>query len=212
VRGTSGRDVDAVLHRVLESARELTGARYAEIGVLDESRTGLAQFMTSGIDDETVRRIGAPPRGLGVLGELITNPVPLRLADVGADPRSYRFPPEHPTMRSFLGVPVPVAAQPYGNLYLAEKRGGGEFSARDEEAVVLLAEFASVAIEHARLYERSEKCRAELEDRLDTLEAALAIARGCRRRRSRGSVGPGGQARARAGGRTGTVDRAQAGS
>ena len=98
-------DVEIVLDRVLEAARELTGARHAAVGVLDQSRTALAQFITAGIDDETRCSIGAPPTGHGVLGELIRDPVPLRLANVGAHPRSYGFPAGHPPMESFLGVP-----------------------------------------------------------------------------------------------------------
>ena len=154
-------DVDAVLERVLASARLVTGAQYAALGVLDESRTGLARFLTQGIDEAARREIGELPRGRGVLGLLLTDPVPLRLADVGSDPRSYAFPPGHPEMRSFLGVPVLIAGEPYGNLYLTDKLDGAEFSEGDEEAVVLLAEFAGVAIDRARRDNGSWKCRVE---------------------------------------------------
>src|ERR1700758_81627 len=99
-------DLEGVLRRVLESARELSGARYAALGVTDESRAELERFITVGIDEEDRERIGDLPKGRGVLGELIAHPVPLRVADVGAHPHSYGFPPEHPPMKTFLGVPV----------------------------------------------------------------------------------------------------------
>ena len=117
-------DVDIVLERVLEAARELTGARYAALGVLDDSRTELARFLALGIDESTRRMIGPLPTGRGVLGELIRDPKPLRLADVGSHPYSYGFPTGHPPMRTFLGVPILVADRPYGNLYLTKKEGG----------------------------------------------------------------------------------------
>ena len=123
-RGVLGElDVECVLERVLESARELTGARYAAMGVLDESRTVLARFITTGVDESTRREMGPPPTGRGVLGELIRNPAPLRVANVGRHPRSYGFPTGHPPMESFLGVPVMVAGEPFGNLYLTDKHG-----------------------------------------------------------------------------------------
>ena len=125
-RGVLGDlDLERVLERVLESARELAGARYAAIGVLDESRTALARFITTGVDESTRRQIGSPPTGRGVLGELIRDPTPLRVASVGDHARSYGFPVGHPPMGSFLGVPVMVAGEPFGNLYLTEKHGGG---------------------------------------------------------------------------------------
>ena len=146
----------STLERVLVAARELTGARYAAIGVLDEERTGLARFITAGLDEEATRAIGPPPRGRGVLGELIAHPVPLRLPEVGGHPRSFGFPAGHPTMHSFLGVPVLAGGEPYGNLYLTDKAGGAQFSAEDERALTLLADFAGVAIDHARRYAGSE--------------------------------------------------------
>jgi signal transduction histidine kinase len=162
---------------VLESARELTGARYAALGVLDQAGTGLARFITAGIDEESQRRIGSPPTGHGVLGELIRHPTPLRLADVGAHPRSYGFPAAHPPMATFLGVPVLVAGRPFGNLYLTEKEGGGEFTDDDEQALVVLAEFAGLAIDHASRYTGAEERRQELERAVDGLEATVQIAR-----------------------------------
>jgi two-component system, NarL family, sensor histidine kinase DevS len=122
----------------------------------------LERFITVGIDEPTRRRIGPPPTGKGVLGELIENPVPLRVADVGAHPHTYGFPAEHPPMKTFLGVPVMVGGEPFGNLYLTEKAGGEEFSEDDERAVVRLAHLAGVAVDHARRYTRVESQRAEL--------------------------------------------------
>jgi signal transduction histidine kinase len=168
-------DQRAVLDQVLQAAREITGARYAALGVLDDRRE-LEQFLTAGIEEETQRRIGDLPRGRGVLGELIEHPEPLRLADVGLHPSSYGFPAGHPMMRSFLGVPVLIRGQAWGNLYLTEKEGGGEFTKTDEEATVILARWAGVAIENARLYETSERRRQELEKAFRGLEATRDVA------------------------------------
>jgi two-component system, NarL family, sensor histidine kinase DevS len=169
-------DLDVVLERVLDSAQELTGARYAALGVLDESRSELSQFITRGIDDATHAAIGALPRGRGVLGALIENPVPLRLQDVGRHPRSYGFPRGHPPMRTFLGAPILVRGLPYGNLYLTEKADGAQFSAEDEEALTVLAELAGVAIDHARRYTGASERRDELERTVATLDATTQIA------------------------------------
>src|ERR671928_2059586 len=139
-------DPDAVLRRLLDVARELTGARYAAIGVLDERREHLEQFITAGIDEETHREIGDLPRGRGVLGVLIDDPKPLRLRDVGMHPRSYGFPIAHPPMTTFLGVPILIEGQAWGNLYLTEKAAGDEFTAEDEEAACVLADWAAIAI------------------------------------------------------------------
>ncbi|MHB8241982.1 MAG: GAF domain-containing sensor histidine kinase [Solirubrobacteraceae bacterium] len=168
-------DMDLVLDRVLETAREITGARYAALGILNERRTELSQFITSGFDDETRHSIGDLPRGRGVLGVLIEHPEPLRLADVGMHPRSYGFPVGHPAMRSFLGVPVLVRGEAWGNLYLAEKEQG-EFSERDEQAAVILADWAAVAINNARLFETNELRRHELEKAVRGLEATRDVA------------------------------------
>ena len=170
-------DLDVVLDRVLETAMELTGAQYAAVGVLDEERRALARFLTRGVDEHTHRAIGDLPQGRGVLGVLIDHPHPLRLADVGDHPRSYGFPPGHPPMRTFLGVPVLVRGQAWGNLYLTEKAGGEEFSALDQEAVVVLADWAAIAIENARLYRSATGRRDELERAVRGLEATAAIAR-----------------------------------
>ncbi len=169
-------DQKAVLDQVLQAAREITGAQYAALGVLDDRRAVLEQFLTSGIDEEAHRKIGDLPRGRGVLGELIEHPEPLRLPDVGLHPSSYGFPAGHPVMRSFLGVPVLIRGKAWGNLYLTEKEGGGEFTEADEEAAVVLARWAGVAIENARLYELSERRREELEKAFRGLEATRDVA------------------------------------
>ncbi len=169
-------DTEAVLDRILKEACEITGARYAALGVLDDTRRELERFLTIGIDPATHGAIGDLPRGRGVLGVLIQDPQPLRLADVGQHPQSYGFPMNHPGMRTFLGVPIVVRGQGWGNLYLTEKQGGGEFTAEDEEAVVILAQWAATAIDNARLYEGSERRRLQLERAVRSLEAARDIA------------------------------------
>ena len=170
-------DLETLLGRVLDTARDLTGARYAALGVLNADKSGLERFLNSGIDEEIRHRIGPLPRGRGVLGELIRNPRPLRLKDVGAHPRSYGFPPEHPEMKSFLGTPVLVRGDAWGNLYLTEKEGGAEFDETDEQVVVVLAAWAGVAIENVRLYEGLDARAGELEKALGGLEASSDIAR-----------------------------------
>ncbi|MGO9247652.1 MAG: GAF domain-containing protein [Solirubrobacteraceae bacterium] len=168
-------DLAAVLDRMLQTAREITGARYAALGILNSERTELEQFLTSGIDVQTRRAIGDLPRGRGVLGVLIEHPTPLRLPDVGRHPGSYGFPAGHPVMHDFLGVPILIRGQAWGNLYLTEKQSG-QFSERDEEAAVILAEWAAVAIDNARTYETSERRRRELEKTARSLEATRDVA------------------------------------
>jgi signal transduction histidine kinase len=170
-------DLESLLQRVLEEARELTGARYAALGILDAQHSELERFLTIGIDDETHRQIGALPRGRGVLGVLIDEPKPLRLRDVGEHPRSYGFPVGHPRMTSFLGVPIRVHGESYGNLYLADKQGAEEFDEDDEETIVLLASWAGVAIANARAYHGEHDRRQQLEQAVRGLEASTAIAR-----------------------------------
>jgi two-component system, NarL family, sensor histidine kinase DevS len=170
-------DIDVVLERVLTAAQDLTGARYAAVGVLNESRTELARFLTKGIDEDARAAIGTLPRGRGVLGVLIEEPVPLRLADVGEHPRSYGFPHGHPPMGTFLGVPILVDGEPWGNLYLTEKAGGEQFSGEDEEAVLVLAAFAGVAIGHTRRYTGAREHHDELSRTVAALEATTQIAR-----------------------------------
>jgi signal transduction histidine kinase len=168
-------DLEVVLERVLDVARELTGASYAALGVLDERREALERFITRGIDADARRAIGDLPRGRGVLGVLISDPRPLRLNDVGEHARSYGFPPGHPPMRSFLGVPVMIRGEAYGNLYLTEKEGG--FDDADEAAIVVLADWAAIAVDNARIYEREHDRRAALERAVAGLEATMTVAR-----------------------------------
>jgi signal transduction histidine kinase len=168
-------DPDKVLDLVLETAREVTSARYAALGVLDVERAHLERFITRGVDEQTRREIGDLPRGRGVLGVLIEDPRPLRLADVGQHPASYGFPAGHPAMTSFLGVPILIRGEAWGNLYLTEKQGG-DFDQSDEEAAVVLADWAAIAIENARLYQTSEQRRAELAKALHASEATRDIA------------------------------------
>jgi GAF domain-containing protein len=170
-------DPETVLRRVLDAARDLTGAKYAALGVLDENKSGLERFLHVGIDEQTRREIGALPRGRGVLGELIRNPQPLRLPDVGAHPRSYGFPPGHPAMRTFLGTPILVRGEAWGNIYLTEKEGDAEFDETDEQLVIVLAAWSGVAIENARLYEGLDRRAGELQKALGGLEAASDLAR-----------------------------------
>ena len=173
---TTELDQRVVLDRVLETAREITGARYAALGILNSQHSELEQFLTAGVDDETHRAIGDLPRGRGVLGALIEHPQPLRLADVGRHPASYGFPAGHPPMRSFLGVPIVIRGQAWGNLYLTEKQGEDQFSEQDEEAAVILADWAAVAIDNARMYETSERRREEAEKAIRGLEATRDVA------------------------------------
>ncbi len=154
-------DLDAILEHLLEDARQLTGARYAAVGVLDSSRQALGRFIAVGVDEQTKARIGEPPRGRGVLGELIRDPRPLRLDDVRAHPASVGFPEGHPPMRSFLGTPIRTRGEPFGNLYLAEKREGS-FDAADEQAVEVLADWAAIAIENAESF-AAERLRESIE-------------------------------------------------
>ena len=145
----SESDYERLLERVLEEGRAITGARYAALGVVDEERVGLERFITSGVDAATRGAIGEPPRGRGVLGVLVLDPRPLRLADVAGHPDSYGFPAGHPPMRNFLGVPIMIGGEVWGSLYFAEKEDAPEFSEADEQAAVVLAEWAAEAIENA---------------------------------------------------------------
>jgi signal transduction histidine kinase len=165
-----------VLARVLEAARELTGARYAALGVLDDTRTELERFVTRGLAGDAEQAIGERPRGRGVLGVLIRDPRPLRVSSLDAHPSSYGFPAGHPAMETFLGVPVLVRGQVWGNLYLTDKAGGDEFDQADEDAAVVLARWTAIAIENARLYSVAEHQRGELERAVRGLEATQAIA------------------------------------
>src|SRR5688500_4289771 len=135
---SSELSLEALLQRVVETAAELTGARYAALGVIDRSGQTLERFLTVGIDQAIHDAIGELPRGRGLLGVLIREAKPLRLHDIAEDPRSVGFPRDHPPMQSFLGVPIILRGVAYGNLYLTEKAGGGDFTDEDEEFTELL--------------------------------------------------------------------------
>src|SRR3954454_10377440 len=158
----SNLDVDAILEQLLDVAREVTGARYAAVGVLDERREELERFVTAGVDSQTHRAIGDLPRGRGILGLLIEDPRPLRLEHIGDHPQSYGFPAAHPEMETFLGVPVTIREEVWGNLYLTEKAGGEPFTEADEESAVILADWTAIAIDNARLYASVEERRDHL--------------------------------------------------
>ena len=165
--------LEALLQRLVEAAAELTGARYAALGVIDRSGTALERFLTTGIDADAHAAIGDLPRGRGILGVLIRDAQPLRLHDIGDDPRSVGFPANHPPMRSFLGVPILLRGVAYGNLYLTEKAGGQDFDDDDQELVSLLAAQAAVAIENARLYEASTQWSRQLESLNEVADALV---------------------------------------
>ena len=169
-------DSDVTLRRIADAARILVGARYAALGVIGSDRAHLSHFVAVGVDEETGARIGERPHGRGVLGVLLDEPKPLRLADVTAHPQAYGFPPGHPPMRTFLGVPILVRGVVFGNLYLTDKAGGEEFTAEDEDIVLALAAAAGVSIEIARLYEDAQRAQRDL-GRLAVYEDRDRIAR-----------------------------------
>jgi signal transduction histidine kinase len=155
-------DLHSTLHRIVVAACQLTDARYGALGVVGADRT-LTDFITHGLSEENHRLIGELPHGHGVLGLLIEDPQPIRLPDITAHPRAYGFPPHHPPMHSFLGVPVRIRDHVFGNLYLAEKEGGGQFTDDDEELMRALSVAAGAAIENARLYEQMQRRQRWLE-------------------------------------------------
>jgi two-component system, NarL family, sensor histidine kinase DevS len=163
--------LDGVLERIVEAAARVTGAQYAALGVIDRTGSGLERFVTYGLTPEVESQIGDPPHGRGILGVLINDARALRLHDLSEDPRSVGFPPGHPPMHSFLGVPIVLRGVAFGNLYLTEKEGG-DFTDEDEELVTLLAAQAAVAVENARLYESATAWSAQLES-LNEVGAAL---------------------------------------
>jgi signal transduction histidine kinase len=179
----SDLSLDRVLQRIVDVASELVGARYAALGVLTTGPTGTAspaatqrrlrEFITHGLTDEQRAAIGDLPRGHGILGLIIDQPEPLRLDSLGDHARSYGFPPHHPPMRTFLGVPVRIRDRLFGNLYLTEKEGGGSFTEEDEQIVVALAAAAGVVIENARLYEDSASRQRWLEAAAECTAALL---------------------------------------
>ena len=162
--------LDLVLRRIVEAACELVDARFGALGVIAPGGGYLERFIHVGADSQVVDRVGHLPRGEGVLGLLITDPRPLRLDDISQHPNAVGFPPGHPPMGSFLGVPIRVRNEVFGNLYLAEKRGGRSFTADDEELVLSLAASAAVAIDNARLY-------GEAQHRQQWLQASADITR-----------------------------------
>jgi signal transduction histidine kinase len=166
--------LDGLLQRLTELAAELTGARYAALGVIDATGSRLERFVTHGVDDATRAAIGDLPQGRGILGALITDARPLRLHAIADDARSVGFPPNHPPMSAFLGVPVLLRGVAYGNLYLTEKEGGADFTDADQELVGLLATQAAVSIENARLYESATRWSRQLES---LMEVSSAMAR-----------------------------------
>jgi signal transduction histidine kinase len=171
---SSELSLESLLKRIVEIAAELTEARYAALGVIDASGTELERFVTTGIDPQTHAAIGDLPRGRGILGVLIRDAGVLRLHDLSDDPRSVGFPPNHPPMHTFLGVPLHLRGVAYGNLYLTEKADGADFNKEDEELVTLLAGQAAVAIENARLYESATRWSQQLES---LMEVGAALAR-----------------------------------
>ena len=169
--------LDSVLQRIVTAASDLVRARYGALGVLapdsDDSGRRLQEFVTHGLTTEQRQAIGDLPRGHGLLGLIIDQPEPVRLDSIAAHPASYGFPPHHPPMTTFLGVPIRIRDRVFGNLYLTEKRGGGAFTAEDEQVVVALAAAAGVVIENARLYEETARRQRWLEAVADTTAALL---------------------------------------
>ncbi len=166
-----------VLRRIVEAATDLVDARYGALGVIGEDGS-LVQFVPVGFTAEQIEAVGPLPTGHGLLGELIRHPLPLRLTDLTKHPASCGFPPRHPPMRSFLGVPVRIRDEVYGNLYLTEKRGGGEFGAEDESLLSTLAVAAGIAVQNARLYEQAQYRQRWLEANADVIASLLSGADG----------------------------------
>jgi signal transduction histidine kinase len=170
---TAELSLEGVLQHVTRVAAALTGARYAALGVIDERGFELERFITHGVDEAAHEAIGALPRGRGILGVLIDDAKPLRLSSIADDPRSVGFPPHHPEMKTFLGVPVILRGVAFGNLYLTEKEGNAEFTAEDQEVVTILATQAAVAIENARLYESTANWSRQLESLHETVRSLV---------------------------------------
>ncbi|WP_207946738.1 GAF domain-containing sensor histidine kinase [Actinomadura sp. 7K507] len=170
----SDLELETVLRRIIEAATTLVDARYGALGVISDEGERLVQFITVGVSDEEIEAIGHWPHGHGILGLLIREPRPIRLPDLGEHPDSYGFPPNHPPMRGFLGVPIRVRDEVFGNLYLTEKAGGGEFEDEDEIVVIALATAAGVAIENARLYQETRRRERWLEASQEISTALLS--------------------------------------
>jgi signal transduction histidine kinase len=165
-------DLLSVLQNIADAARQLINSRYAALGVANEQGR-IQQFITSGISAEQRAAIGPLPQGHGLLGTLIKEARPLRLANIGTDPRSHGFPPNHPPMTSLLGVPILFKGRAVGDLYLTDKIGASEFSEEDQDLLVLLANHAAVAIENARLYEEARTSRDRLQAWNERLESIV---------------------------------------
>jgi signal transduction histidine kinase len=161
--------LDAVLLRIVELAVDLTGARYGALGVLAADGRSIEEFITVGITAEERAALGDPPTGHGLLGALIREARPLRIPDIGADPRSVGFPPNHPPMKSLLGAPITGRGKVFGNIYLTDKQDAEAFDEEDERVLVVLATQAAVAVENARLYDETKRSGRELQ-RLQVLE------------------------------------------
>lgn len=166
-------DLEEILGRMVHCAADVAGARYAALGIFDEAGR-IERFVHHGLDAATVERIGSLPEGRGLLREVIVADGPIRVSDIGADPRSCGFPAHHPPMRSFLGVPVRRGARRFGNLYVTEKRDGADFDAEDERLVVTLAAFAAAAIESVRLVAAEERARLDRDLLTRVIEAQEA--------------------------------------
>lgn len=167
-------DLESVLRRITEAATTLVEARYGALGVIGEEGEHLVQFVTVGVSDQEIEAIGHWPHGHGILGLLIREPSSLRLPDLGHHPASSGFPSNHPPMRTFLGVPIRVRDEVFGNLYLTEKAGGGQFEEEDEVVVIALATAAGVAIENARLYQETRRRERWLEASAEVSTALLS--------------------------------------
>ncbi|MGI5415212.1 GAF domain-containing protein [Actinomadura luteofluorescens] len=167
-------DLESVLRRITEAATTLVDARYGALGVIGEEGEHLVQFVTVGVSEEEIEAIGHWPHGHGILGLLIREPRSLRLPDLGDHPASSGFPANHPPMRTFLGVPIRVRDEVFGNLYLTEKAGGGQFEEEDEVVVIALATAAGVAIENARLYQETRRRERWLEASAEISTALLS--------------------------------------
>ncbi|MFQ5703338.1 MAG: ATP-binding protein [Gemmatimonadales bacterium] len=175
VRISAIHEVDTVLQEIADASRDVIGASYAALGILGEGgERKLETFVASGVTSEQYEAIGTLPEGKGVLGLLIADPRPLRIPDISADQRSAGFPPNHPVMHSFLGVPIVGRRRPLGNLYLTEKIGAPEFSQEDEAVAVILARHAAVAVENARLYEHEAHLLSELRELQSSRERFFA--------------------------------------
>ncbi|WP_131741038.1 GAF domain-containing protein, partial [Actinomadura roseirufa] len=167
-------DLATVLRRITEAAVTLVDARYGALGVIAEEGERLVEFITTGVTEEEIEEIGHWPHGHGILGLLIKDPRPLRLPDLSGHPESYGFPAGHPPMRTFLGVPIRIRDEVFGNLYLTEKAGGELFGEEDEAVVTALATAAGVAIENARLYEEARRRERWLEASAEVSTALLS--------------------------------------